>query len=249
MLRTKLGKDIVAEFLPPARATKKQRVIILCSGAPSVPSKKTLMEFLSKKGFWVIFPRYRGSWESGGVFLKDSPHLDVLEVIKQLPKGFTDVWNNKKYKVNPNEVIVLAASFGGPAGMLASKDKNIDKVVAISSVIDWTDLGPDEPYPKSIRYFDQAFGQGYRFHKDGWNKLKSGKFYNPIKQLDKIDSSKILLIHARDDQTCLYRSTKKFAELTNTKLVTLPRGDHLGTSLILTPRFYKIFKKFIDQKP
>lgn len=246
-LRTRFHNDIVAEFLPPARATKRVRVIIMCDGAPSMPAKKHLLEFFSKKGFWAIHFRYRGSWESSGLFLKDSPHQDVIDVIEQLPKGFTDLWNNKRYKLKPDQTIVLASSFGGAAAILSSRDQRIDKVFAISPLIDWTQMGPDEPYPKMIRYFEQAFGNGYRLAKNAWSKLQSGKFFNPIRYAQDIDGSKLLLIHARDDRTCPYTATKKFAALTNAKLITLPRGDHLGSSLIMKPRFYKIFKQFINQ--
>jgi len=61
MFRTRFKKDIVAEFLPPARLGKKQKLIVLCDGMPSIPRKQSLMEFLSGKGYWVFYPRYRGA--------------------------------------------------------------------------------------------------------------------------------------------------------------------------------------------
>ena len=78
MFRTRFKREILTEFLPPARATKKQRVIVLCDGMPSIPRKQSLSEFLAAKGYWVFYPRYRGSWESGGEFLARSPHEDIL---------------------------------------------------------------------------------------------------------------------------------------------------------------------------
>ena len=81
MYRTRFKKDIVAEFLPPSRKLKKQKVIIICDGMPSIPSKQLLMKFLSKKGYWVIFPRYRGAWESDGEFLDKSPHEYIIDII------------------------------------------------------------------------------------------------------------------------------------------------------------------------
>jgi len=53
---------------------------------PSIPSKQPLMEFLSRNGYWVIYPRYRGAWESAGQFLEKSPHEDILDIIADLPK-------------------------------------------------------------------------------------------------------------------------------------------------------------------
>ncbi len=247
-LRTRFKKDIIAEFLPPARTTKKQRVVILCDGAPSVPSKRPLILELSKKGFWVFHPRYRGTWESDGLFLQRSLDKDILDVVSGISTGFVDLLNKTKYRLKPNQIILLGGSFGGPAQLIASIDKRIDKVVTFSPVIDWKKLGRDEPIPLLKKYFPDAYGHGYRTVKNGWNKLLSGKFYNPVKHVGKIDGKKIIIIHAKDDRSCPYNQSKLFAKQTSTKLVTLKKGGHLGASLILKPRFYKIFDKFINSK-
>ena len=96
MFRTRFKKEIVAEFLPPARSSKQQRAIILCDGMPSIPRKQALVEYLSGKGYWVFYPRWRGAWESGGQFLERSPHEDILDIVSELPKGFRElgVWPN-----------------------------------------------------------------------------------------------------------------------------------------------------------
>jgi dipeptidyl aminopeptidase/acylaminoacyl peptidase len=86
--RTRFKKEIVAEFLPPARPRKRQKVIILCDGMPGMPRKQALMEFLAAKGYWVFYPRYRGSWESGGKFLQKSPERDILDVIDERQRAF-----------------------------------------------------------------------------------------------------------------------------------------------------------------
>ena len=85
--RTRFG-DIVAEFLPPKGKRKKvrERIVIVYGGMPGSPSKKSLLEFFSRKGFWIISPRYRGSWESGGEFLKYSPETDVGIALSHIAK-------------------------------------------------------------------------------------------------------------------------------------------------------------------
>lgn len=140
MFRTRFKKQIVAEFLPPARAHKKQRVIILCDGMPSSPRKQPLCEFLSRKGYWVFYPRYRGSWESDGVFLGRSPHEDILDVIDELPNGVTEVTFGKKFAVRPDQISVIGGSFGGTAAVLASLDPRVNKVIASCPVVDWSIL-------------------------------------------------------------------------------------------------------------
>lgn len=246
-LRARFKKDIVAEFLPPARKTKKTRVIIFADGGPSVPYKKHLLYEFSKKGFWVFHPRYRGSWESDGKFLQYSLDKDILDVVSGLSTGFTDLLNQTKYKLKPDQIILMGGSFGGPAQLLASRDNRIDKVITISPVIDWRKVGKDEPIAFHKKFFPNAFGQGYRIVKNGWAKLLSGKFYNPMHESANIDGRKIIIIHAKDDNSCPYSQSKKFAKATGAKLVTLPRGGHLGTLLFLKPRFYKLFQNFIKK--
>lgn len=247
-LRTRFAKDIVCEFLPPTRPTKKQRVIIFADGMPSVPSKKLVLEFFSKNGFWVFHPRYRGTWESDGKLFAKSPHQDLLDIINQLPRGFKNLWNNQTFKLQPSQIILVGSSFGGPAAILAGQDKRVNKIVAIAPVIDWTKPGRAEPISFLAKFTEQAFGNGYRIAKNGWEKIAKGQFYNPINHTATINGSKLLVIHAKDDSVCRYSETKKFANKTKAKLISLPRGDHLGTSLLLKPRFYKLFNKFINTK-
>lgn len=251
-LRTRFKNDIVTEFLPPQRATKKTRVIIFADGMPTVPSKKHLLESFSKKGFWVFHPRYRGSWESDGKFLARSPHEDIVDVIDGMHKNFISIWDysladKKTFKLQPDEIILIGSSFGGPAMILASQDKRVSKVITFSPVIDWTKPGKDEPIHLLAKFTEQAFGNGYRTTKNGWKKISSGRFYNPAAHAKAIDGSKLLIVHAKDDTVCPYAPSKEFAENTNAKLITLSRGGHLSSSLLLKPRFYKAFKTFINK--
>src|SRR3989344_1401819 len=106
-LRTFFKKEIFADVFIPAKQSTK--VVIMCDGAPSVPSKKTLAEFFSKKGYWVIHIRYRGTWESKGVFLKKSLDQDLIDVIDELPKGFQDLWSKEKYKIQASNITLLGS--------------------------------------------------------------------------------------------------------------------------------------------
>ena len=113
MFRTRFARDIVTEFLPSAGRGRKGRVIILCDGMPSIPRKQPLAEFLSAKGYWVFYPRYRGAWESGGEFLERSPHLDILDVIDGVQREFRELAFGRRFRVRADEVFVIGGSFGG----------------------------------------------------------------------------------------------------------------------------------------
>src|SRR3990167_11142041 len=92
--RARFAKDIVCEFMPPTR--KSNRVLILCAGAPVYPGRRAdLLPFFAAKGYWVFLPRYRGTWESGGVFLKKSPHKDILDVMSGISRGFVNLETGK----------------------------------------------------------------------------------------------------------------------------------------------------------
>lgn len=245
-LRTRIKNKIIAEFVLPAKQSNK--VIIICGGIFSYPAKKELMFFLSQKGYWVFVPRYRGSWESDGLFLDRSPHLDIIDVIDSLSTGFIDLWNNKKYKIQNPEVYLIGSSFGGPAVILASTDKRVKKAVAFSPVIDWRVESKLEPLDWLAEFGKIAFGNGYRFKQKDWNKLKNGKFYNPQAIVSKLDKNKIYIIHAKDDKVVCINPAIKFAKMLGCKITILKKGGHLSTSLTMKSIFWKRVNNFLKKK-
>lgn len=243
--RTRFAKDIVAEFLPPRRPSRK--VIIFCSGMPNLPKKDALLRFFAAKGYWVFTPRYRGSWESEGEFLKVSPHQDVLDIIDRLPRGFKDLETGRNLRVKPQNLFVIGSSFGGPAALLVSRDPRVTKVVAISPVIDWRYPRTPE-LRKYMSYVHQSFGGAYRGLAKNYHRLSGGKFYNPITNLTKIAGEKIYLIHAQDDRVCSIVPVRRFARLTGCQLTVLQHGGHLGARYLLKPNFYRKVVRFLRTK-
>jgi acetyl esterase/lipase len=252
MFRTRFARDIVAEFLPPSRPQKKDRVIILCDGMPSVPRKQPLATVLAAKGYWVFYPRYRGAWESGGVFLAQSPHQDILNVIDELPGEVRESAFGQKFSLNPHEIFVVGGSFGAPAAILSSLDSRVKKVIANCPVVDWSILKKSEKAETSNRsyaaYIREAFGNAYRLTDRNWNKLHSGTFYNPVRHVREIDPSKIMMFHAKDDPYVPWRSVDSFAKRSGVTLKLLARGGHLRTEMIVE-RYWPQIKRFFDSVP
>ncbi len=249
MFRTRFKREIVTEFLPPARAGKTQRAIILCDGMPSIPRKQALAEFLSGRGYWVFYPRYRGAWESGGEFLERSPHLDILDVIGGLSKEFKELAFGRRFRVSVDELFVIGGSFGGAAAILSSLDPRVKKVIANCPVVDWAILQREQKKetsnPSYAAYIRSAFGNGYRLSDKNWEKLRGGKFYNPVCHAREIAASKVMMIHAQDDPYVPYQSVKKFARLTGARLKLLRRGGHLSTDLIVR-RYWVRIRAFLE---
>ena len=249
MFRTRFKKEIAAEFLPPSRAIKKQKVIILCDGMPSIPRKQSLAGFLAAKGFWVINPRYRGAWESGGEFLAKSPHEDILNVLDEFPKELEEIAFGQRFRLAPDQVFVIGGSFGGAAAILLSLDRRVTRVVANCPVVDWSILDTAEKaetananYAEHIR---QAFGSAYRLSDANWNKLRSGTFYNPWQHRSEISGSKLMMFHAKDDLNVPYERTRLFAELTGATLKSLMRGGHISTDYVVR-KYWGQIRKFFD---
>ncbi|MBU6500843.1 MAG: prolyl oligopeptidase family serine peptidase [Patescibacteria group bacterium] len=251
ILRTRFKKEIVSEFLPPFRRAdwKHGRIIIFCSGMPSVPAKGGLLEFWSKKGYWVFLPRYRGTWESGGKFLRVSPEKDIMDVIDGLSSGIKDLWGGpgggKIYRLHPRKIFIIGGSFGGPAAILCSRDKRVVKSVAISPVIDWRVDSKIEPMGMLSRFTRSAFGEAYRFSQSDWKRLSGGKFYSPAEHTREIDGKKIFIIQAKDDKYVFWQPARKFAKYTGAKLLLLKKGGHLSLDITMQPRFYKLIRKFM----
>ena len=172
MFRTRFHHEIVAEFLPPKRPRRKQKLVVLCDGMPSIPRKQPLSEFLAEKGFWVIYPRYRGAWESEGEFLSRSPHEDILDVLDELPKEVEEIAFGQRFRLAPHEVFVIGGSFGGAAAILLSLDARVKRVVANCPVVDWSILHKAEKTETSKKnyaeYIREAFGNGYRLSDANW---------------------------------------------------------------------------------
>ena len=249
--RTRFG-DVVVEFMPPAGPPRRrrrlahgrERVVILCPGVPAAPPRAALVEFFSKKGFWCFAMRYRGTWESGGTFLKYSPERDVRMVMDGLSRGFADAFTGKRYRIRAPEVYLFGTSFGGPAVILSSRDPRVRKVVAVSPVVDWK-ARSSESVVQMKDLAKRAFGDAFRFSGKDWMRLVSGKFYNPAAALARVDGKKILIIHAKDDRVAPFAPAKKFAAASGATLLTLRRGGHLSSSAITKPALFKKIRGFL----
>jgi esterase/lipase len=244
MFRTRFKGEIVAEFLPPDAKRRERGVIILCDGMPGIPRKQPLAQFLSTKGYWVFYPRYRGAWESDGEFLKRSPHEDIRDVIAELPRGVKEAAFGNRFRVRTDEIFVIGGSFGGAAAILASLDARVKKVIANCPVVDWGILKESEATetsnPSYVDYLREAFGNAYRLQKKNWVKLYKGNFFNPAHHAREVDGSKVMMFHAKDDPHVPWTSVAKFAEETGAKLKLLRHGGHLRTEWVVQTYWKKI---------
>lgn len=243
--RTRFAQDIVAEFWAPKKPSHK--AIILCDGCPTVPSKRKVGEFFARKGYWVFHPRYRGSWESGGEFLEESPDEDVLSVAEGLNAGFRNIYDDVEYLLDITEIVVVGASFGGAAAILSLKYPLVTKAVALSPVIDWRAKSKAEPFDYFVHMITEGFGEGYRVHKDGWKQLQGGKFYSPAHEAKLIDGKRLFVAHAIDDDVVPVAPLRTFAKLTKLKPLISKEGGHFSVSAVMSKEIWSKVSDFLKK--
>jgi alpha/beta superfamily hydrolase len=242
--RALFANEIIAEFLPPKHPSN--RVVILCDGLPSVPGKAEVVQWFSKKGYWCFNLRYRGTWESLGNFLDHDPTQDVLDLIDSLPGGFRTIWSEEDFKVDPDFVAVVGASFGGAVALMASLDDRVDKVVALAPVIDWTDESEDEPMDWFASVIRRGYGGAMTFTDEDWGRLSRGEFFQPMARIDQLDPSKLFIVHAQDDRVVHIGPTLELLKRTGCKGKVLKRGGHLSSRIVTKWPLSRQVQKFLS---
>lgn len=246
-IRTSI-EDMVVEFLPPA--TRDRGVLIVyADGMPSVPSKSRALHYWSRRGYWVVHSRYRGTWESGGSFLSHDPTDDILDTIHAFRKDtLISAYDDTVYTPRITRSIVIGSSFGGAVALLASLHDVVDRAVALSPVIDWSrELdNPIESLDRMYTFLRRGFGEAYRFSDTDWEKLgHDTQFFNPIHHISAYDPRKLFIMHAKDDMIVSYEAVSTFLASVPCRHRLLRRGGHLSNSLSIAPFSGRHIRRFI----
>lgn len=245
-IRTRFCTDIVAEMMLPQKQTGK--VLLLLGGLPSMPSKPDVLEFFSSKGYTCILPRYRGTWESGGEFLKESPHVDILDIVNEISEkkwgGVLDLYTGELMKIKVSNIYIIGGSFGGTAALLASSHPKVKKVIALAPVIDWSIDSIDEPFDFFYTYTRAAFGDAYRGKESGWKKMQHNKIYAPVAVGGTLPGDKILILHAADDTVVPIDPVYSFLRDSNASFIEYKKGGHLGLNDSRKAKQYKEIERF-----
>jgi esterase/lipase len=189
-LRLKIDKMVV-EYINPMAS----KAIIILDGIPSVPQGERLMNIFASQGYCSFFPRYTGTWESEGEFLDKNPVSEIENLIKKIISGIT--LGNKTF-VSKN-IVILGSSFGGAIALSISSLPEIKRVIALSPVIDFTQV----PGLETLSPFLKKFYPGaYRYSLRNWKKLINGELISPKKNLGKIRNPERYLIlgGAKDEE-------------------------------------------------
>jgi len=225
--------NIIFEFTEPQESTKG--IIVLCDGLPSVPIRKELMIELANKKFVVVFPRYQGTWESDGEFLKDSPVNDIDEVVKYLgTRTIIELYANKNIEIPDLPIHILGSSFGGSVALALIDNKEISKIVALSPIVDFAkhnNEGAEEDLTRLGQFIKRAFGYGYRFKDEQWQKMLKGQIFNPPQSISQQNADRILIGYGQLDIQVDYKKIVQYAKDNNiNEIIAESNEGHLSFS-------------------
>ncbi|MCC6290846.1 hypothetical protein IT398_02175 [Candidatus Nomurabacteria bacterium] len=221
--------DIVFEFSvsPASRAT-----IILCDGLPSVPKQRQVMDLLQAKGYNVFFPRYRGTWESGGNFLAQSPALDILELVALIKSGsVTELYSNQKFSTNPR-LYLVGSSWGATVALSLADNPDVARVIAFSPIVDFVShqqnsQGQNLQWLK--QFIRRAFYQGYRFEDKDWERMLSGELFKPSLKLKPETTT---IVYDRSDEEISSTDIETYCQIGGATAVQVTGIGHLSFSKI-----------------
>lgn len=240
-------EDIVFEF---KISNEPRGTVILCDGLPSVPNQKMLMEHLGNNGYNVFFPRYRGTWESDGEFLAQPPARDIFDFLQFLKKGeVIELYGSNKFLIKP-PFHIIGSSFGGTVALcLADNDIN-GKIITFSPIINFFTHNQErkEQDLKNLgNFIKKAFGNGYRFKIENWERMVKGMLFNPPENIMPVKAKKILIAYDKSDTAVDYKKIAVYAQKHNIKTLLLKEVGHLSFSKIPKGVWTDIFN-FIDAK-
>src|SRR3989344_9214400 len=208
------------------------KTIIILPGLPEYPRPKKMMEDLSLKGYHVVYPRYSGTFESDGAFLKNSPSEDITSLLKELnKKDLIEIYAKGKMKIPCDKLIILATSFGGSVALeIASNKESKDKKFVIGCpVLDFKKHGDsgEQDLINLKRFLLEGFPNIYRFEEKDFDNLLEGNVISSSYNTKKFYGD-ITIIHGTKDEAISFNKVKEFSDLRKIKFLELEEEGHLS---------------------
>jgi pimeloyl-ACP methyl ester carboxylesterase len=208
--------------------------IVYLPGFPSSSSKEDKIEYLYGCGYNVFAPKYRGTYQSHGVFLDENPVDDFASFLERLRQGrATNLWDQSQVAYEVNELIVFGSSFSGGIATSLTTKVDVDSLVLLAPVIHYDALDDGQDLDHLTEFVQRAFQHVIRFDFDDLTEqLYRYKDCEPTSYLDDA-STPTLILHGKDDKTVPLQHSLAVADEHDTiKLVEVDGVAHSSTSLL-----------------
>lgn len=216
---------------------------------PSVPDQEDMMKLYSAHGYWVFFPRYKGTWESPGTFLEKSPVEDIQDVITGLSSSIQSIWDKRSFLIpGTPDITVIGSSFGGAVAILVSSDSRVQNVIALSPVVDWGAQEETEDLDSLLNIVQEGFGCAYRVNEENWSRMQSGDLLNPVSHTSAVEEEQVLIFYSENDSVVSSSSIKRFVSAVGCRSVSFDDKGHLGGSSLVDPDIMSEIQAFIENR-
>ena len=214
-------KNVISEYID---VEESKSCVILLEGLPSIPDGKKIMNIFSNQGFSVFYPRYVGTWESEGQFLKKSPVEEIEDIIDSLINGIKLNDKVRKFK----EIYVVATSFGGSIALTLRNRPEIKQILALSPVCEYDKI---ESLSTLSEYLKIAFPGSYRYMEEDWQNLLKGELISPARNLENFsERDKITIFGGVEDPQISINQLKNFSQKYRIKFYRFDKKGHLSFS-------------------
>ncbi len=228
---------------------RKADAVVILPGFPSGNDFTDLISFFFEKGYHVFVPRYRGSYQSSGIFMSKNPVEDLMFFVEHLKSGEAkSLWDMNKETFVINKLILVGGSFSGAIACgLAAKYPVFSHLILHAPVWDFREhnaAGDEQDLENMTEFVKNAYKNCYRFKfKSIRKKLEKFDDLKPQYYIPKLDLP-VLIMHDPNDKVVSFRNTKKY-------LGMIPQATYLehyfghkfGTDLLSA--FWKDVDKFV----
>ncbi|MBT3691116.1 prolyl oligopeptidase family serine peptidase [Candidatus Woesearchaeota archaeon] len=220
--KLRYGKIVADSYYPSEK--NNGAVIIFCAGIPGKSNYLELAKRYVDEGFTFIHPKYIGSWESYGNFSITKCKETIISFVGGLKAGKIKTVFNNSFDVSPKKIFLVGHSFGGSIALSTGAELDIDGIVALAPVVDYSVHAKDpnireENLSGLFDFMKFGFENTYRkMNKMEWdNFCETGIDVNPVDYVDNLRNKRILLIHGKNDNSVSCNRTKEFYEKLNSE--------------------------------
>lgn len=228
---------------------QSEGTILFLEGFPSKGRYSEEIKLLYDKGYNIIWPHYKGSYQSDGEFLKNNPVKELNEFIKELKKGWIiNLWDLSKVKIQIKKLYLFGSSFSGAICCGLSTLEKFDKIVLFSPVWDFDKHNSEkdeQDLDKLVSFVKRAYKNLFRF---GWNSMVSR-----FKQFEECSSDyyvsklnvPLLVFHDPEDKTVSIKHTYNIVKKLDIELIEHDLG-HSAREVLISK--WEYIEKFLEKQ-
>ena len=224
--------------------------VIILPGFPSGNNFEELINFFFERKYHVFVPRYRGMYQSLGVFMSKNPVDDVLDFMEYITKGKAkSLWDNKFLEFKINKKILVGSSFGGAIALgAAAKNPIFSHIILAAPVWDFHEHnkdGDEQDLNKVSEFVQKAYKNCYRYKfKNLTKKMMKFEELKPEYYVPQLEQTPILVMHDTNDSVVKFSKSKdKIALFPRGTLIEHYLGHKIGEDMLNA--YWKEIDKFI----